>query len=120
MGRIAVRYINRLALPLPCDFDEYLTAGPKIPQALPQHVLEFFSRTSCPRDPDIAIVTQGSDGTRRDGNRLDLLLDIDVFHLIEMPAVDESALFGVLNRLREIKNEVFFGSLTERCLESYK
>lgn len=120
LRRVAVRYINRLSVPVSCDFDDYLTAGPKIPAALPQAVLEFFSRTSCPRDPDVVIVTQSTDRMSQDGKLLDVLLDIDVYRQVELLPDDHEALCSVLERLRDIKNDVFFEHLTEKAAEMYE
>jgi uncharacterized protein (TIGR04255 family) len=59
--RIAVRYLNRIALPLPLrDLREYCPLFPDLPPALPQGMSEFFLRVALPiadapcfhRDPD--------------------------------------------------------------------
>src|SRR5208337_4924953 len=59
--RLAVRYINSIEIPLKTlDYDDYFTASPRIPPALPQGLLHFFTRLVIPF-PDrgaIAIITQ--------------------------------------------------------------
>src|SRR5688572_5176260 len=42
--RIALRYINQMLIPTPIvNFDDYLTAGPVVPEKLPQQVSSFVT-----------------------------------------------------------------------------
>jgi uncharacterized protein (TIGR04255 family) len=47
-----------------------------------------------------------------------LLVDIDVFKDCELPP-DLPTLLDQLREFREIKNDLFFGTVTEKALESY-
>ena len=50
---------------------------------------------------------------------LSLLFDIDVYRTGDFP-VNTDLLEGFLGRLRIYKNEIFFGSLTERLIEGFE
>src|SRR5215472_17252623 len=60
ISRLAVRYINGIALPLGKDYDEFLNAGPKVPPTLPQIVNNFIQRVEVPfaNEEAVAIITQ--------------------------------------------------------------
>lgn len=42
--RLALRYINVLSIPVGGAFEEFLTAGPRVPDALPQTLSRFVTR----------------------------------------------------------------------------
>ena len=56
---------------------------------------------------------------RRDDRPIALILDIDAFRKEEI-STDDPDLWTRLEELREIKNRVFFGSLTPETVELYK
>jgi uncharacterized protein (TIGR04255 family) len=117
-SRLAVRYINGIALRLGEDYDEYLSAGPRIPPTLPQIVNNFIQRVEVPfaSDEAVAIITQTM-GPAVAGMG-DTVLDIDVyaFRLLDGASPE---VWSVLDRLRIIANNIFFSSITEKLLESY-
>jgi uncharacterized protein (TIGR04255 family) len=118
--RLAVRYINVLEFSVPvANFDDYLTAGPRIPHELPQRLTGFLHRVVIPFDPDgtTAIVTQALEPPKE--TRIPMVLDIDVF--VECSLDGRSAeMWSRLDKLRNIKNAIFFSSVTERALETYR
>ena len=119
--RVALRYINRLEVPLPIrDFSEYLTAPPTVPQNLPQEWISFLTRNVIlDQSLDaVAIITQSLDpiGTAQVAP---ILLDIDVFKEGQF-AVDGIEAWRTTDNLREFKNRIFFGSVTEKALEAYQ
>lgn len=120
--RVAVRYINRIELPLPItDFDEYLGAPPNIPRDIPQMVSQFFSRVIVFDQVSSAsiVVTQAIEPADLTRNVLPLILDIDVAREDSFdPAGNEH--WDLLDRLRDLKNNAFFGSLTDKALEIFK
>jgi uncharacterized protein (TIGR04255 family) len=120
--RVATRYINRIELPIDgLDFDDYLTAAPKVPKRLPQVLGHFFSRIIVP-DPgsgaDIAVsqVLEAPDPATR---KLPVLIDIDVYKEVEL-SIDSQDLWSLLTKMRELKNCAFFDSLTPKALELFK
>ena len=47
--RLALRYVNRLEIPMPLpDFEEYLRIAPKIPEEMPQGISHFFNQYQIP------------------------------------------------------------------------
>ncbi|OGW00915.1 MAG: hypothetical protein A3D97_03675 [Nitrospinae bacterium RIFCSPHIGHO2_12_FULL_39_42] len=118
--RIALRYINRIEIPLPIkDFKEYILTTPEIAPNLPQGLSSFFMQLVIP-NPDIeanAIITQTMENPT--GNRLPLILDIDVFK--EINYTDNKAeMWDEFKKLRSFKNEIFFNSITKKAEELFK
>ena len=118
--RIALRYINRIEIPLPMkDFREYVLTVPEVAPNLPQGLSEFFMRLVIP-DPGIGcmgiIIETMEPPTER---ILPLILDIDVYReaLLEPASAEMWELF---EQLREFKNRIFFGSITDKAKELFK
>lgn len=119
--RTAVRYINRLELPSPVDFDEYLTCGPKIPADLPQACAGFVGRVVVPFGDDgiQIVITQALQPFDQESMKVPVLLDVDVF-LERVFDVSDGAYWQTLEDLRVLKNRGFFGSITRKTVELYK
>jgi uncharacterized protein (TIGR04255 family) len=119
--RVATRFINRLELPgAGLDFDDYLTVAPRIPSALPQMFVEFLSRIAVPK-PELGamiVITQALEPATQSDGRVPVTIDIDAF---KAGAFDTRAgeAWELLERLRSLKNDAFFGSITTRTLELY-
>lgn len=116
--RVATRYINKIHFPgSAIDFDDYLTAGPKIPEGLPQELIEFLTRTVVPFDDHKALLVliQASEPTLPSSPGFPVLLDIDVFHEGAYDSSD-GQFWQLLEDLRVLKNRAFFASLTEKTL----
>lgn len=123
VSRIAVRYINHLNLPIApgTSLTEFLTATPPAPPGLLAALSGFLSRVSLHDSEHLiqAHFTQsleslsGADFPR-------ILLDIDAFaDIVETASVADVSLAQELHNLRELKNRIFFASLTERALEFF-
>ena len=120
--RVAVRYINRLELPLPIgDFKEYLRTVPEVSPKLPQALTHFFLQVQFPLEdiggmgtvsqtilppisPEAALTT------------LAVLLDIDVYRMGNVP-FDDDGMWTLFEQLRRHKNDVFEGCITDRIRE---
>jgi uncharacterized protein (TIGR04255 family) len=118
--RSAVRYINKIVLPGPyLDFDDYLTAAPRVPHGLPQAMSEFISRTVTPIDENSGVIfTQAFQAGVIPNKEVTVILDIDVFSEQEFDSTD-SVKNEILKKLRLAKNQTFFSSITEKTLELY-
>lgn len=119
--RTATRFINDLQLPLePGDrFDRYLTRLPQMPPEYPQTISSFLQRfvihdVECGAT---AIVTQALE-QRSPTPRIPVILDVDVFREAKYTP-DAEGVWEYLTRLRELKNRIFFGALTEEAVELY-
>jgi len=117
--RIAVRYINRLDLPLPIeDFADYLTAPPLVPDSLPQGVSQFLTRVVI-HDADITANIVQTMKSSSKADHIGVILDIDVFNLKES-GFEESSIWPEFEKLRDFKNRIFFESITEKTVRLYE
>jgi uncharacterized protein (TIGR04255 family) len=118
--RVALRYINRLQIPLPIsDFLDYIRTVPEVAPQLPQGLSSFLMRLVIPalHRNAIAIVTEAMEPPQ--AKTVPLIFDIDVF---EEGAFDVQGteMWDAYAQLREFKNEIFFGSITEKAAELFK
>ena len=117
--RIATRYINRLELPLPtAEIKDWLLTYPELGPDVPQLLGEFLMRVVVPLAHATGIVTQASE-LPTDPTKLPVVLDIDVFRAAEFTPRSDT-LWSALDELREEKNTLFFGSITERTGDLYR
>ena len=119
--RIALRYINRIEIPLPLsDFKEYILTVPEVAPALPQALAHFFMRLVIPK-PDIgatAIINQTM-GIPGVGEKLPFIFDIDVVKETDYLG-NEEEMWREFENLRIFKNEIFFKSITATAEELFK
>jgi len=118
--RIALRYINRIELPLPIkDFKDYILTLPEVAQGISDSMSGFFMRLVLPHlEPNCqAIVTETIEPPK--DNKLPFIFDIDVYR---EQAFDpkEQDIWEVFSHLRKFKNEIFFESVTERAKELFR
>ena len=117
--RIAVRYINRLEIPLPIDdFADYLRVGPQVSSDLPQALSSFVVQLRIPQpemDNCMLVLNEGIlPSTQPD--RMAVLLDIDVFKEAALPA-DSPEVWDIVETLRDCKNRTFEACITDRTRE---
>lgn len=120
--RVATRYINRIELDAAqLDFDDYLAAPPNVPKRLPQLIGEFLTRiVLTDKDTGASIVlTQALEPMNLASNTVPVVIDIDVFKEVAL-AVDSEEYWQLLSEFRHLKNNAFFGSITDKTLELLK
>ncbi|OHD82342.1 MAG: hypothetical protein A3J97_06935 [Spirochaetes bacterium RIFOXYC1_FULL_54_7] len=120
--RIATRYINNLRLPLhPGEsFQLYINKLVDVPNGAPQSVdafLQQFQLSDASTGARV-ILTLSLKGLETDG-RVPVILDIDAFKLSNITPSD-TAIWEDLTSLRRLKNDCFFGTLTDKAKELYK
>jgi len=115
--RIALRYINHIKIPLPIlDFAEYLTAPPNLPK-LDQHLYGINGFTTrlilneTNSDVNIAI-TQTVEPSVETQFAI-IILDIDASKIKEFT---QQEIEPTLITLRNMKNNIFFNSITDKTL----
>lgn len=121
--RVALRYLNRIALPLPVgDLRDYCLLFPDLPAALPQGMSEFFLRVTLPVPdaPSASSVTLTFDPPAPDAAVLNLILDNEAACVLGSLNVDTEAIWSKLAALRELKNKVFDASLTEETKKLFR
>ena len=114
--RMALRYINRIEIPLPIrDFKDYIATVPEIAPGIPQGLASFLMRLEIPVDEfqAVAIITESMD-SREIGSVAPLILDIDVFRegLLDVRSAEIRDIF---EGLHDLKNDIFFRSVTEKA-----
>lgn len=129
VSRLGLRYINRIDLPYPFDnFSEYVATVPEVAKGVPQGLEEFFMRLVIPYDEkncrviitealDMAMATW--DQETGEPKSLSLMLDIDVFRMCD-PGVTGDDIWPAFNELRDVKNDVFFKSTTDKAKEMFR
>lgn len=123
--RIALRYVNDLRLPMggQFHFERYLTTAPRPPSGFPPEMAGFLMNMTLPGGAEglRAAVTLATDTASRGATELPVLLDIDVGWDRPMAVDDRLAarLAEALGVLRDLKNRVFFGLITEELASAY-
>ena len=116
--RLALRYINRIEIPLPIkDFKEYILTVPEIAPTLPQGLAHYFMRLLIPNEKikATATVTETME-MMNSGQTLAMIFDIDVWRDTDYPP-DSKALWIEFGKLRTFKNQIFFESITDKTKE---
>ncbi len=122
VSRTAVRYINRLLLPLPfSNPEEYLKAPPMTPEGWPRDMSLFLSRVVM-HDPESEIlvnVIQALEPQAPKQSNVTVLFDIDAYQDVSLPA-DDVTIKGRFADLRAMKNRVFFKGLTDKAIDLFR
>jgi uncharacterized protein (TIGR04255 family) len=113
--RIAVRYINAIEMQeASFIMKDFFTGVPEVPAQLPQQVLDFFSRTTILfAEDDVKVITSIGLGASASPFPV-FVLDIDAFKEGLSLEPESAEFYKSLERLREIKDQVFENHLTEK------
>lgn len=119
---VRLRYINRILLPLrkgSVDLDDYLAAGPRLPEEESLRFAGFVDRHSMVEAAtghrvDITLATQPEEGSQ-----LPIILDIQTVAGMATDPEDWASIAGAIAALRRLKNLVFRRTLTEECLRLF-
>lgn len=122
ISRIAVRYINRLDIPLPIkDFQEYLTKPPETPDGVPNAVSSFLCRVVL-HDVERGIsanIAQALESSIKT-DFANIILDIDVYKNVEIPPSNHEEIWVIFEQLRKLKNDIFFNSIAEKTARLFE
>lgn len=121
ISRLALRYINRLGFPLGKEpINKYLTSFPMIPEGIPSVMHHFLTRVGV-SDAATGIKANITQTTEEptEPNSVPVILDIDVFMQGDFP-VESTKIWEHFERLHEVKNAIFFGSITEETARLYE
>ncbi len=113
--RLALRYINRLDLPLPLrDFKDYLRTIPEISPNMSQGLSGYFMQLQLPQ-PDLeAMLRLNQTLIPPPGpNLVSVVLDFDLFCKDNVPSEDQD-IWKRFELLRTRKNEVFEACITNK------
>jgi len=120
LTRIAVRYINRMRVSGSRSINDFLEAPPTLPPPIPPVIKEFLTRVHVADEPrsSAAVIVQALE-PQIDPHVMSLLLDIDAYRELNLAPTDPD-LPALFQQLRELKNEIFYASITERSAEMYQ
>ena len=122
LSRVATRFINRLTLPISTgqSSSDYLAVTPTLPTGYPP-LRSFLTRVTV-HDAETGLSANVSHSLESsDSPYPTVLLDIDVF--TEIPANAQLTVEGaseILERMRALKNTLFFATITDRAAALYK
>lgn len=113
--RIAVRYINKLDLPLPfTDFKDYLRTVPEVSPGMSQGLSGYFMQLQLPQvDLNAMVILNQALIPPPAPNMVSVLLDIDLYGESDLPS-DEQGLWERFELFRIRKNKVFEACITDR------
>lgn len=120
-SRIAARYINKIDIPVPSgDLSQYLTAPPGTPQDVSDELTAFMTRVIIEeRDVGLsASITQASQVQLNPRNAA-VILDIEAYKQSDAASLDQQV-EPTLVKLHDLKNRLFFGSLTDDLIMRYE
>ncbi|OCQ92495.1 TIGR04255 family protein [Nostoc sp. MBR 210] len=116
--RLAVRYINRLDIPLPVsDLNNYLRTFPEVSSDLPQGLSGYFMQLQIPQEKlATMLVLNQALVPPPTPNFISILLDLDLFLERDIPQ-NEIELWEIVEQMHEQKNKAFEACITEHTRE---
>lgn len=119
--RAAIRYINRIDIPMTgqqIKLQEYLKTAPDIAPGLSQtNLTSFFMQLQIPQeDLNCMLVINETLTLPPSPGFISILFDIDLFRQ-QVWQIDDEDIWNFLAQLRERKNQVFRESITEKTEE---
>jgi uncharacterized protein (TIGR04255 family) len=118
--RSAVRYINHFTIPgNPIVLKEYLPNPPVIPEGCSHNINRFLTQVTSTHSKNIMsnfILVYESTGNP---NESIIIMDIDVYRQKESEPTDEE-IWPVFEDFRNIRNNLFFGNITEHAVEMFQ
>lgn len=119
--RVAARFINRLTFQIPIsDLARYLTAPPRIPPGVSGKIASFLTRVALEVAEKglTANITQALE-KGIDPNSVAVILDIDAYKQKQFD-IGSNAVPETFSSLRELKNSIFFNSITEEAARLFE
>jgi uncharacterized protein (TIGR04255 family) len=116
VGRIGIRYINRIDIPTlgRIELGDYLTVQPSLPRLLDTGIQHFAMNTMIPlgKEGQRLVLNAGSVASPIIGNQ-SLILDLDVSCETNIPE-DDVGLWTLIATMRDQKNQVFEACITDK------
>jgi uncharacterized protein (TIGR04255 family) len=120
--RLAVRYINHINIPLPIDdLSVYFTASPIIPDNIQGVISGFLSKVVVyDQEMDVATnIVQALEKSTKPDRHITVVLDIDSYKTGDFN-VSNGEMWDIFANLHNIKNQVFFNSITEETARLFE
>ena len=113
--RTAVRYINRIVVPTHVDLDKYLNLTPRRLPHVGQDIEGYFMQLLLPQrdiDPECKCVINTGIEESPVQDCMNVLFDVDVF-VPHTNGIAIDAIWPLLERLRDRKNDIFEAAITD-------
>lgn len=118
--RLATRFLNHIPLPISYETGDYFKVPIHVPDGLPYGLVAYHYRYVMDVGDGVrANVTLSSEPVEQGAENATTLFDIDCYRQ-EGSLPDDPKIPDVLGNLREIKNRIFFESLTDKTLELFR
>jgi uncharacterized protein (TIGR04255 family) len=119
--RMALRYINRINIPLPIsDLKDYIRTIPEVSPDLPQQMSNFFMQLHLPQpDLDVMCILNSAMLPPSRPETVSIIFDIDLFRATSLPQ-DEQDIWKLFEQMRDRKNRIFEGSITDKTRELFR
>jgi uncharacterized protein (TIGR04255 family) len=116
--RLALRYINRLDIPLPVDeLKDYLRTFPEVSADLPQGLSGYFMQLQIPQEDSATIlILNQAIVPPPEPAFVSVLLDLDLFLEQNLP-LNETEIWSILEQMHKQKNKAFEACITQRTRE---
>ena len=120
---VRLRYINRINIPTGgkgIELDDYLRLGPRIADDEKMRLRSFLNQYSA------VDVESGNEATvvltleSEDNTTLPVIFDNCVAKVTNIEPSNWARIAEIIQALREFKNQIFVGTLTERCLDLFR
>lgn len=121
INRLGLRFINRIELPAgDGNFENYIRPAPQSPRGieLPFYGFLYQETLAVPGYP-YAINLIRTIQPPQDNGGFAVIIDIDVFTEVGVE-FESSRIKEMLEQMRWLKNKLFFGSITDQALETFK
>ena len=118
--RLALRYINRIELPLPLkQFKDFILTVPDIAEGVPDGLAKFFMQLIIPdrERKNVAVITETMEPAEK--GVLPFIFDIDVYREVALAPTD-SEIWNIFEGLRIYKNQIFLESITSKCEDLFQ
>lgn len=120
--RLAVRYINHINIPLPVDdLSDYFTASPEIPDNIQGVISGFLSKVIVyDQKMDVSTnIVQALEKSTKPDKHITVVLDIDSFKTGDFN-VSNGEMWDIFANLHNLKNQVFFNSITDETARLFE
>jgi len=113
--RLAVRYINRIDIPLPVnDFKEFLRTVPEVSSDMAQGLARYFMQLQVPlEDVQALLILNEAMIEPAHPGCVSVVLDLDISRDQSVPS-EENEIWDFFEKLRSKKNDIFEACITDK------
>jgi uncharacterized protein (TIGR04255 family) len=122
---IKLRYINRISLEAKdgsVELDDYFKVGPKLPDEENLAFRGFLmqSLVAEKNTDNMAQIVLATESEKYETDVLSFIFDIGTSRKTALEVEDWQGILDAIVSLRQLKNSIFFNTLTSRCLEQFQ